>query len=680
MARRLPETMYIVKKLIFYQYDYFRVILDVRMLAQQSSAMSHYTNSVENFCYIIEKGSSITEDEQQMLRGLINLGFSFDDINSEECLKLFRGIQNERIILILSKTSMENLAKPIREEPFLSAIYVIDSSKDNSFDSKLYRGSFPNVTRLFKQLEKDLPLLAYELTITSSIPADYAKMSTFNYAQTLTDILLEADEDRNLKKEMTDFCREKYVGNTIQLKLIDEFENTFKPDNAIKWYLRHEAFVYKMLTRAFRILDADILYRLRYFIQHLDHQLRLSGDKNPITVYRTLRVRKDLFKKMSNYQNGLLSFNEFLFVNKKQLTNEPFPMNTDSKLVHFQINLDAGVSRQANAEKSNEILLTVGTVFRIDTIEPIDEETFTVKLMTSSDIQKGGQLISKDLRDSIRGPFPLVRMLKLMRQRELTDYMEYFASILMNDPRTAGNESANLALGGALHSVGGHCYEKKQYDQGLIHLENALKVYLRVLPPNDTRLTPTYNNIGSIYFKQNVNDKALEYHQKAYEIQKNSSNPDIGSVAAYVGNIAGVLDRLGRHKEAIKYYEMDLKIHQKLNSKKDNSDVAVKHHNLGGRQYRAHLYPEALENYQKCLEIELKCHSAENPTVAVTYYNMATALDKLGRFEEAKAAVEKSIQRLLLTKKEDDKDVQSNRKYLQQLEQKLWMKDLLAST
>ena len=650
------------------------------MLAQQSSTMSHYTNSVENFCYIIENGLSITEDEQHMLRGLINFGFTFDDINSEECLKLFRGIQNERIILILSKTSMDNLAKPIREEPFLSAIYVIDSSKENSFDSKLYRGSFPNVMRLFKQLEKDLSLLAYDLTINSSIPADYVKMSTFNYAQTLTHILLEADEEQNLKKEMVDFCREKYADNTIQLKLIDEFENTFKPDNAIKWYLRHEAFVYKMLTRSFRILDADILYRLRYFIQHLDRQLRSSGDKNPITVYRTLRVRKDLFKKMSNYQKGLLSFNEFLFVNKKQSTTEPFPMNTDSKLVHFQINLDAGVPRQAIVEKSNEILLTVGTVFRIDTIEPIDEETFTVKLMTSSDIQKGGQLISKDLRDSIRGPFPLVRMLKLMRQRELTAYMEYFASILMNDSRTAENESANLALGGALHSLGGQCYEKKQYDQGLVHLENALEVYLRVLPPTDTRLTPTYNNIGSIYFKQNVNDKALEYHQKAYEIQKNSSNPDVGSVAAYVGNIAGVLDRLGRHKEAIKYYEMDLKIHQKLNSKKDNSDIAVKHHNLGGRQYRAHLYPEALENYQKCLEIELKCHSAENPTVAVTYYNMATALDKLGRFEEAKAAVEKSIERLLLTKKEDDEDVQSNKKYLQQLEQKLWMKDLLAST
>ena len=654
-------------------------ILDVKGLAQQSSTTKRYPNSVENFCYVLENQPSISNDEQKLLRGLINCGFTFDDINSEESIKLFRGIQNEKIVLILSRASMENLAKPIQEEPFLSAIYVIDSSRENSFESKVYRGSFPSITRLCEQLEKDLPWLAYDLTLTSSIPADYTKISTFNYVQTLKAILLEPDEKQNLKKEMIDFCREKYTGNPIQLKLIDEFETTFQPDNAIQWYSRHKAFVYKMVTRAFRVLDADILYKLRYFIQHLHRQLQSSNDKSSLTVYRTIRVRKDLFKKMSNYPNGLLSFNEFFFASKNQPTTEPFLINMDSKLVRFQINLEPGVPRCPISGKPNEILLTVGTVFRIDKVELIDEETFSVKLTTNSDIQKEGQLIAKDLCDAVRGPSPLIRMLKLMKQRELMDYMEYFASILMNDPQTAGNEIANLTLGGVLHSLGGHCYDTKQYEQGLIHLQKALEVYLRVLPPNDTRLTPTYNNIGSIYFKQNSDEKALEYHQKAYEIQKNSNNPDVESILAYVGNIAGVLDRLGRHKEALKYYEMDLKIREKIKSKKDTSDIAVKYHNLAGRQYRAGLYSEALQNYQKCLEIELKCHSADNPTVAVTYHNLATALDKLGRIQEAKAAVEKAIERLVLTKDQNDKDVQMNRKYLEQLEQKIWMKDLLAS-
>jgi len=642
--------------------------------------MKRNPKSVENFCYILENQLPISNDEQQTLRGLINLGFTFDDVNSEESIKFFRGIQNEKIVLILSKTSMENLAKPIREEPFLSAIYVIDSAKENSFDSKFYRGSFSNITRLCKQLENDLPLLTYDLTSISSIPAEYTKISTLNYVQVLKDIILEADEKRNLKKEMMEFCREKYSDNVVQLKLIDEFEKTFQPDNAIQWYLRHEAFIYKMITRAFRMLDPDILYKLRYFIQHLHRQLFSPNDTSLLTVYRTIRIRKDLFEKMKSYQDGLLSFNEFLLTNKNQVNIEPFPMNTDSKLVHFRINLGAGVSRRVVATKPNEVLLTIGTIFRIDKVEPIDEGTFTVKLTTNDDILKAGQLISKDFRDAVRGSCPLVRMAKLMRQRESTDYIEYFCSILMDDPQTAGDETANLTLGGMLHSLGGHCHERKQYEQGLTHLQNALQVYLRVLPPDDNRLTPTYNNIGSIYHRQDLNEKALEYHQKAYEIQKNSTDPDMESVAAYVGNIASVLGKLGRHKEAIRYYEMDLKILHKLHPNKDNPEIAAKYHNLAAMQYRAQLYSEALENYQKCLDIELKCYSDKNPTVAITYQNMGTALDKLGRFQEAKEAVEKGIERLLRTKKEDDEDVQTQRKYLKQLEQKLWMKDFFAST
>ena len=621
----------------------------------------------------------MSDDEQQVLRGLINLGFTYDDINSEECIKLVRGIQNERIILIISKSSMENLAKPLQEEPFLSAIYIIDTSNDNSFDSKFYRGSFSKISRLCKRLEKDLPLLAYDLTNISAISADYSKISTLNYVQALKDILVETDEKRNPKKDMVDFCRLKYADNIIQLKLIDEFAKTFRPDDAIQWYSRHEIFVYKMLTRAFRIFDADILYHLRYFIQHLHRQLELLNGTNPLTVYRTFRVRNDLFDKMKSYQGGLLSFNEFLLANRKQQTLEPSPLNMDSKLVHFQINLSADVSRRVIDDKSGEVLLTIGTVFHIDKVEAVTEDTFIVKLTTNSDVLNAGRAISKDLRDAIRGPFPLVRMLKLMRQRELNDYMEYFASMLINDPQTAGDEAASLALAGVLHSLGGHYYETKQYDQGLIHLQHSLKIYLRVLSPDDIKLTPTYNNIGSIYHRQDLNEQALEYHMKAYDIQKNSASPDMESVAAYAGNIAAVLSKLERHKEAIKYYQMDVKIHQKLHSNKEDSEMAVKYHNLAGRQYRAQFYSEALENYEKCLRIELKCHADDNPTVAVTYHNMGTALDKLGRFQEAKTVVEKAIERLLRTKKEDDEGVQMNRKYLQQLEQRMWMKDLLAS-
>ncbi|CAF4363479.1 unnamed protein product [Rotaria socialis] len=656
---------------------YFKQNMKTSTQQTQSSRMPRHPKSVENFCYIMENHVPISNEEQQTLRGLINFGFIFDDINSKKSIEFLKKILKERLILILSKTSMENLSKPIQDEPLLSAIYVIDSSEENSFDSKFYRGSFSNITSLCKKLENDLQLLTYDLTSISSIPADYAGMSTLNYVQALIDILLETNEKRNLKKEMIDFCREEYADNIIQLKLIEEFENDFKPDDAIHWYLRHDAFLYKMMTRAFRVLDPDILFKLRYFIQHLYCQLKSSIDTSALTVHRTLRIRKDLLDKMKRHQGGLLSFNEFLLANKTQSAIEPSSTNIDSKLVRFQIGLGTGVSRHDVATKLNEVILTVGTIFRVDKIEPIDDGTFTVELTTNDEILKSGHLVTKSLRDAVHASFPLVRMVKLMKQKELTGYMEYFCSMLIDDPETVKDDATNLTLGGLLHSMGSYYYERKQYREALNHLQNALKVYLRVLPDDDVRLTPTYNNIGSVYNKQGLNEQALEYHLKAYEIQKNSPNLDMESVAAYVGNIGSVLIKLGRHKEAATYLELDLKIKQKLHPDNDHADVAAKYHNLAAAQFRLHQYSEALENYQKCLDIELKCHSDENPTVALTYYNMATTLEQLGQLQEAKEAVQKAIARLLLTKQPDDEDLQMQTKYLERLEKKIWMKNQL---
>ena len=111
------------------------------------------------------------------------------------------------------------------------------------------------------------------------------------------------------------------------------------------------------------------------------------------------------------------------------------------------------------------------------------------------------------------------------------------------------------------------------------------------------------------------------------------------------------LAKLDRHeRKAIKYYEIDGKIYQKCHLNKVSAQIAVKHHILAGIQYRARLYAEALQNDQKCLDTELKGHAADNPTVAATYSNLATALDKLGSSRKTKPPVEKAIERLLRTK------------------------------
>ena len=657
-----------------------RKFLDMRNLAQQSSMAKRHANSVENFCYIIENQNSITDDDKQILRGLINFGFAFDDVNSEECVKLVSSIRNERIILILSRNSIENLAKEIRQEQFLTGVYVLDSSNDLSSDLQVYRGAFTSMTKLCKQLERDLPIMTYDLTKASSIPENYAKFNFLSYVQTLKVIALDTDENIDLKTEMIEFCREKYVDNVVQLKLIDEFEKNFQPDQAVEWYSRTDAFVYKMLTRAFRIFDANILYKLRYVIQHLHQQILSSNDRSAITVYRTIRVRSDLFKNMCTYQSGLLSFNEFLLASTDKTMQDVTVDNQDSKLVYFQMNLDVGVTRCSIPDKSNEILLTMGTVFRIDGAKQINDKTLVMKLTTSATIQSKGPAVTRTLYDAVRGPFPLVSMLKLMKNRSNYAPLEYFTNLLEQDSRLNENDTAILDLADAFYTVGDNYYDIKQFDEALIHLEKALDICLRVVSPDDTRLSPTYNRMGNCYFKKNIYEKAFEHHRKAYEIQKNCDDPNVEVILAYIGNIVGALDRLGKYKESIKYLSIGLKIQHKMSTDKDRAGIAVKYYNLAKRQYRVEKYDDALQSYQTCLQIELECHSDDNPTVADTYNSIAEVLDKLGRSAEAKEALEKAIERLLRTKGEDDEKVQMNRRQIKQINQKLWVKDIFSDT
>ena len=579
---------------------------------------------------------------------------------------------------------MKNLSTNIRNTSQLRLIYVVDSSKDGFNDFNKIRGIYPNLASVCDQLETDIQSLTRDLTTILSIPADDTSDSNFAYVQVLKDVLLETDEKTDLKREMLDFCRQQYADNEIQLRLIDEFQHHFRPDDALKWYLRQETFLFKILTRACRIPDPDILFKLRFFIQYLHRQLKSNLSSTAMTVYRTLHISNDDLNAIAKNQGGFFAFSQFLSTTKTKILpkrqTKDLPLDkSECKLVLFQMELGSHTPRMMIEPTSEEIFLTLATAFRIANVQPIDNEISLIKLTTNDDVMKSVQEVIENVREAAQGPFPLLRMAKLTKQMEFIDYTEHFCLLLVENPIAMKNDTANLILGGLFHTLCSFYYEQDQYDRALEQLEKSLKVYSRVLPLDHVKLTPTYNNMGSVYHKKGFDEQALQFHKKAYDIQVKCSNPDPDSVAAYAGNIASVLIRQGKYEEAIPYLQRDLQIRQRLDPDSDDINLAVKYHNLAGAQFRINQYTEALENYQKCLTIELKIHPADHPTVAVTYYNMATALEGLGQLQEAIETIEKAKKRLLLTKDENDEEVQMHGEYEKRLQQKLWVKSLFAN-
>lgn len=666
----------------FSQNDSF--ISEIQEQQIRASMNARPEKSVENFIYILDGNLSISEKDQRKLRGLINYGLTFTDVNDEDCSKFIHQIIHEQIILILSKSTMKSLDVNIRNATQVRLIYIIDRQKSDSSDCEKVRGIHKNLSHVCHQLENDLYLLSYDLTTILSVPSNDTNDSPFAYVQVLKDILLESDENTDLKKEMLDYCREEYAGNDIQLRFIDEFEEYFQANQAVRWYLRQETFVFKMLTRALRVPDPDILMKLRFFIQSLHRQTKSNLASSFTTVYRSQYISNDDFEIICHNCGGYLAFSQFLSTTitkiiPKRQTNNLVVDKSHSKLVVFQMDLGSTTPRTTVEHNSDEILLTTAVIFRISNVEQIDKETILIKLISNDEVSRAAQEVTKDVREAARGPFPLLRIAKLMKYMEYIYFTEYFCLILIDHPLVINNETANLTVGGLFHALCSFYYEQEQYDRALGQLEKSLKVYLRALPSDDIKLTPTYNNMGSIYHKQGLDDYALELHKKAYDIQVKSSNPDPESVAAYAGNIASVLIKQSKYEEAIPYLHRDLQIRQRVHPDGDDINLAVKYHNLAGAQFRVNKFTESLENYRKCLDIELRVHPANHPTVAVTYYNMATALEGLGQLKEAIETIQKARNRLLLTRDENDEEVKMHHEYEQRLQQKLWVKSLFGT-
>ena len=68
---------------------------------------------------------------------------------------------------------------------------------------------------------------------------DLSKQSSdFLWIQLFHDALLHLPRDEEAKKQMIDTCRHYYRNNIKQLKLIDEFENEYQSNEAIRWYFK----------------------------------------------------------------------------------------------------------------------------------------------------------------------------------------------------------------------------------------------------------------------------------------------------------------------------------------------------------------------------------------------------------------------------------------------------------
>lgn len=499
---------------------------------------------------------------------------------------------------------------------------------DNSFH--LYRRRASINHQLEKKLNRSdttLYLTSHLMTDDDTIRLDFVSNTTldtqearFMYTQLLKDILLLIN-DTNLE-DMISHCRDLYAGNTAQLSLIDEFQRTYTEERAIYWYTR-DSFLFKTLNNSLRIMDVDTIYAFRIVIRHIHKQLStLAKESNygePLILFRGLHVSNSIFEQLKSNVGGLLSISHFLSTSSnynvacmyagegsRQTTAILMIIIVDSSI---QLNVPfANIEAQSNFEEGeNEYLFSMGSVFRIVSVEYKEEKQFyeVVIALTADNDPRLTQLTNYNRHKIDQQPV-LIMLAMLMYDIGKFDKSIQFYNMALNEEDAWANRSA------ILNNIGLNYDCMDEIDKALDYYQQSFLIDQAHLATDDPSLSTTIHNIGTVYYKKKNLDCAIEYFERAVQIDLASPSQNKENIARIYSNIGKVLGEQGKLTEKLKYARRALDMRLDI-LPQAHPDIAASYNNLASVLYQLDELEEALEYAMLAENIATRCHPSNHP-------------------------------------------------------------------
>ena len=418
------------------------------------------------------------------------------------------------------------------------------------------------------------------------------------------------------RKELIDICKEFYTDNKKHILTIEQFEREYSPEKAIWWYTLDSCF-YRMLNKALRIQDFDVLFAFRFFLTDIAKQIehayeksiRTNGSRTSIVVYRGQVINVEELEMMKNNIGQYLSMNSFLSTSRKRSTALEFSHKSrrrnNMRAILFEIKIDPQLRTKAFADVSeiscydeNEILIMLGALFRIDEIVEDDQDHIwiaRVSLASEDDYQLKD--IFSHMKGKIGDDTNLDSLGKLLLRMDENEKARKCYQRMLNESELAVAD-AHLGFGWA--SL--RCHAD---DEGLKHFEQSLQIRQRIHGEDHPSVAQCYGFFGEVYRKKDEQQTALSYLMKAMAIQEKESSDGSLELAATYDTIANVYADMEQYDSALDYYKKTLKIREdKLPP--DHPQLARVYTHMGWPYECQNNYKKALDCYCKALEINRK--------------------------------------------------------------------------
>ncbi|CAF3550380.1 unnamed protein product [Rotaria sp. Silwood1] len=448
----------------------------------------------------------------------------------------------------------------------------------------------------------------------------------FVHSQIFIDVLLRIKSTPADKEEFISRCNTIYKGNDSELKIVKEFSRKYTPDKALWWYTR-ESFLYRMLNKALRVQNTDLLFLFRFFIVDLQQQLNNNRCSSPVTLYRGQMMSKDELKILRNSKDKFISINSFFSTSTERFVALRFLDSSADELkqVLFEIHANPSVTTKPFADitklsyftNEKEILVMLGSIFRIDDVRADDNDVNIIQMTLCSDDDHDLKAIFEHMKNEHGGGEKnLLSFGNVLADMGKFDEAEKYCFRLLDQLPPDEPDIARC-----YHGLGNVTDEKGDYDSSLEWHEKSLKMRIKALKPDHPHLAPSYISIGCDHFNKSDYPKALESYNTALEIIKKAFGESHPDIAMCLNNIGCVYERQKNYSKALECHQQALDIRLDY-LPKDHPEVAQSHHNMGNIYRCQGEYDLALQHYNESLEIKTKSLPPEHRDIALTLENI----------------------------------------------------------
>ena len=611
--------------------------------------------------FVVWLDENIDQSNEECQNNLTQLRSIVNDVSiftqRDECIDFLTDVDNIKIFLIVTGNLGQEILLLTHDIPQLDAVYIIcdNKAKHEQWSKKWTKvksvhteimSMCESFQRVVKQCNLNTISVSFLAVTEGASNSDLNQLdSSFMYTQLYKEILLEMEYDEQSIKTFIAYCREGNYGSPSN---INRFENEYKAEFAIWWYTS-PTFIYSLLNDALRMMEADILISMGFFIRDLNyhvkqlHQQQIdSYQKQSFIVYRGQGLSVADFEKLQKTKGGLMSFNCFLSTSTDRDVSLDFAKSVlgkeDTIGILLEMTIDPSVSSAPFAaiqnvsyfQEEEETLFSMHTVFRIGEIQQIDNNNslYQVKLKLTADDDQQLRTLTDHIRKETVNVTGWERLGALLVNTRYLDKAEkLYKTLLEQTPDERGKATF-------YHYLGSIKYRQGEYQTAISYYEKALKIRQKSLPTNHPALAISYNNIGEVY--QNVGEysKALSFCEKALEIVQKTLPPDNLSLATFYDNVGSLYVKVGEYSNALPFHEKALEIRQK-NLPSNHPNLATSYSNIGSMNEKMGEYLKAHSCYEKALKIRQETLPPNHPDLATSYDHIGSVYESMGEYSKA---------------------------------------------